>query len=149
MTSLDDRRRRPALMAAITGADGALQGVQATLLASHGEAKANVETPRRVIGELLGGEVRLADAANVLAIGEGVETMLSASFSLGLPAWAALTAYNLSLFTPPPQVSELVVAADNDAAGLAAADSLRQRLAIRVTLRLPQMARRIGMTGRA
>ena len=137
MTSLDDRAKRPALVAAITNPAGALQGVQVTLLTPHGTAKAPVGTPRRVIGKLVGGAVRLGDAATHLAVGEGVETMLSASIALGAPAWAALTAYNLSLFTPPADVTHLIVAADNDAAGLAAAEAVRERLPIAVTVRTP------------
>lgn len=52
MTSLDDRARRPAFVAAISDPDGALQGVQVTLLSPHGTVKAAVPTPRRVIGKL-------------------------------------------------------------------------------------------------
>jgi hypothetical protein len=132
VTSLDDRVRRPALVAAITNLAGELQGVQVTLLTVHGAAKAPVPTPRRVIGKLMGGVVRLGDPVDELAIGEGVETMLSASRALRLPAWAALTAANLSLFDPPPSVRRLVVAVDNDAAGDAACDKLRLRLSRRL-----------------
>jgi phage/plasmid primase-like uncharacterized protein len=127
MTSLDDRARRPALVAAITDAGGALQGVQVTLLTAHGTAKAAVPTPRRVIGRLIGGVVRLHEAHDELAIGEGVETMLSASHMLGLPSWAALTADNLSRFAIPASVQRLIIAVDNDAAGVAAANALLQR----------------------
>lgn len=140
MTSIDDRLRRPALLSAIIDPNGELQGVQATLLTKYGAAKAAVATPRRVIGKLVGGAVRLAEAEHELAVGEGVETMLSASAALSLPAWAALTANNLSLFTPPPQVRRLVIAADNDAAGLAAAENVRRRLSIDVTVLLPPNA---------
>jgi putative DNA primase/helicase len=137
LTSLDDRLRRPALVAAILDVDGAVQGVQVTLLTRHGAAKAAVPTPRRIIGKLMYGAVRLGDVAHVLAIGEGVETMASASVALKLPAWAALTADNLALFDPPPCVDRLVIAADNDPAGLAAAEALRARLAIEVEIALP------------
>ena len=137
MTSLDDRVRRPALIAAISDSAGALQGVQITLLTPHGTAKAGVPTPRRIIGKLVGGAVRLGQPGPHLAVGEGVETMLSASFALGLPAWAALTAYNLSLFTPPAGVTHLEIAADNDDAGLTAAEAVRQRVVIEATVRLP------------
>jgi putative DNA primase/helicase len=131
MTSLDDRLRRPALLAAITTEDGAVQGVQVTLLSKHGAAKAALPTPRRVIGLLLGGAVRLDDAtdADTLAVGEGVETMLSAADLFGAPAWAALSAHNLSLFEPPPWLRTLVVAVDNDDAGRAAAAALKERAA--------------------
>lgn len=125
MSGLDDRLRRPALVAAITGPNGALQGVQVTLLTAHGTAKAPVPTPRRVIGKLMGGAVRLHTASDQLAIGEGIETMLSATDALGVPAWAALTADNLALFKPPLSVRRLIVVVDDDAAGHAAAEALR------------------------
>ena len=127
MTSLDDRVKRPALVAAITDAEGALQGVQVTLLSAHGTAKAPVATPRRVIGKLMGGVVRLSKACGELAIGEGVETMLSASALLGAPAWAALTADNLARFILPGATLRLIIVADNDSAGVGAAESLRMR----------------------
>lgn len=128
MTSLDDRARRPALVAAITDPAGALQGVQVTLLSAHGTAKAAVATPRRVIGKLMGGVVRLHDVRAELAIGEGVETMLSASYDLETTAWAALTADNLSRFTIAAPLERLIVVADNDTAGMRAAEMLRERL---------------------
>jgi len=127
MTSLEDRARRPALVAAITDASGGLQGVQVTLLTTHGTAKAPLATPRRVIGKLMGGVVRLGEAHDEVAIGEGVETMLSAAHMLGMPSWAALTADNLSRFAIPDAIRRIVIAIDNDIAGIAAADALRQR----------------------
>ncbi|HYD86735.1 MAG TPA: toprim domain-containing protein [Vitreimonas sp.] len=129
MTSLDDRARRPALVAAISDPDGALQGVQVTLLSPHGTAKAAVPTPRRVIGKLMGGVVRLAEVEDELAVGEGVETMLSASDVFGIPAWAALSAGNLNRISITVPLRRLIIASDNDAAGLRAAEALRSRMA--------------------
>lgn len=129
MTSLDDRARRPTLVAAIRDTQGALQGVQVTLLSAHGTAKAALATPRRVIGKLMGGTVRLADAQDELAVGEGVETMLTASDVFGVPAWAALSADNLGRLILPHSLRRLIIAADNDEAGMRAARSLRARMA--------------------
>lgn len=137
MTSLEDRQRRPALLAAIVDAEGDLQGVQATLLSRHGQTKAAVTTPRRVIGKLMGGAVRLSAEGDTLAIGEGVETMMSAAAALALPAWALLTADNLARFVAPAFVKKLVVAADNDSAGIAAAHALRETHDIPVDIVLP------------
>jgi putative DNA primase/helicase len=128
MTSLDDRKRRPALIASITAASGQVQGVQVTLLTKHGTAKAPLPTPRRVIGRLLGGAVRLGSHDDTLLIAEGVESALSASAALSLPAWAMLSAHNLSLFDPPKALAHLVIAADNDAAGHQAREVLYERL---------------------
>lgn len=54
--------------------------------------------------------------------------MLSASHGLGLPAWAALTAGNLSAFEPPARARRLVIAVDNDGAGYAACEKMKGRL---------------------
>ena len=99
MTSLDDRVRRPALVAAITDAAGALQGVQVTLLTAHGADKAAVaDAAARYRQARRAAPFALATPHDELAVGEGVETMLSAGAALRLPAWAALTARNLSQF---------------------------------------------------
>lgn len=123
-TSLEDRERRPALLAAISDPAGTLQGVQITLLNSHAE-KAALATPRRVVGALLGGAVRLGAARDdVLVLAEGVETALSASIALENPAWAALSAWNLAHFSHLPRLDRLLIAADNGAPGLDAAAAL-------------------------
>ncbi|NWG54825.1 MAG: toprim domain-containing protein [Hydrogenophilaceae bacterium] len=136
MTSLDDRAKRPALVAAISDAHGALQGVQVTLLSAHGTAKAAVATPRRVIGNLMGGTVRLADAQDELVVGEGIETMLTASDVFGVPAWAALSADNLARLIIPHALRRLIIAADNDEAGLRAAQFLGARMVNSTTVEI-------------
>lgn len=128
MTSLEDRLRRPALLSAITDVEGALQGVEITLLSSHGAAKAALAIPRRVVGRMMGGAIRLAEPQASLLIGEGMESTASASAALNMPAWALLGAHNLANFTLPTHVRRLVVAFDDDAAGRAAAERLRRRL---------------------
>ncbi|MFZ4604609.1 MAG: DUF7146 domain-containing protein, partial [Caulobacterales bacterium] len=140
VTSLDDQRRRPALVAAIADAAGALQGVQVTLLSPTGAGKAAVATPRRVIGAMRGGAVQLTPAEPDLVIAEGVETALSAAAYFSVPAWAALSASNLAEFTPPAVVKRLIIAADRDQPGLDAADRLAARLADRldVSIRPPE-----------
>ena len=139
MTSLDDHRRRPALVAAIADTACALQGVQVTLLSPTGAGKAAVATPRRVIGAMRGGAVKLTPARPDLVIAEGVETALSATSVFGRPAWAALSASNLAAFTPPALVERLIIAADRDDAGLDAGETLAARLAVRleVSIRPP------------
>lgn len=130
-TSLDDRRRRPALIAAITDLEGTLQGVHITLLSACGQGKALVQTPRRIVGRLSGGAVRLADGdvTGEWIVAEGLETALSASDALALPAWSALNAGNLARFTPPQGLTRLLIAADRGLAGDAAAATLAHRMA--------------------
>jgi phage/plasmid primase-like uncharacterized protein len=127
MTSLEDRERRPALVASLVDAHGALQGVQVTLLTTHGAAKAPLATPRRTIGRLIGHYVRIDAPADVLIVAEGLETALSARRALGAGAWALLSADNLAQFEPPRVIDKLVIAADHDEAGLMAAKRLQAR----------------------
>lgn len=130
-SSIDDRRRRPALIAAIMDPRDALQGVHINLLSPCGTRKADVATPRRTIGRLMGGAVRLHDdglPSSTLLVAEGIETALSAAIALDLSAWAALTAGNLARFNPPPGTRRLIVAADRGAAGEAAGDTLARRM---------------------
>lgn len=66
---------------------------------------------------------RLAPNDTALGIGEGVETTLSIRRLKGLdrlPVWACGDAGNLANFTPPPQIKDIIVAVDNDVAGIRA-----------------------------
>jgi phage/plasmid primase-like uncharacterized protein len=126
--SLEDRERRPALVAGLVNNEGLLEGIQVTLLSAHGAAKAALTTPRRTIGRLMGHYVRIDAPGDVLVVAEGLETALSARGALGAGAWAFLSAENLARFEPPPVIDKLVIAADNDEAGLAAAARLKERV---------------------
>ncbi len=128
MTSLEDRLRRPALVAALVDGQCALAGIQVTLLSPHGAAKAALATPRRTIGRLMGHYVRIDAPGETLIVAEGLETALSARRALGAGAWAFLSAENLAQFEPPPFIDKIIIAADHDEAGLAAADRLKQRV---------------------
>jgi phage/plasmid primase-like uncharacterized protein len=113
----------------LTDSNGEVQGVQITLLSQYGASKAIVPTPRRVVGKLVGGAVRLDASGTTLATAEGVETALSASEALKLPAWATLTAWNLAHFVTPKGIERLVIAADNGMAGIEAANALKRSVA--------------------
>ena len=118
----------PALIAAVTDLSGNVTGVLRTWLARDGSAKAPIANPRRAMGELFGHAVRFGAAQDVLAAGEGVETMLSLKSVLpDLPMVAALSASHLAALLLPPSLRRLYVAADNDAAGRHAATRLTER----------------------
>ncbi|MDR6773320.1 toprim domain-containing protein [Azospirillum sp. BE72] len=125
----DDRLAQgPALIAAVTALDGGLTGVQRTWLDPSGRGKASMPSPRRALGHLLGNGVRFGVARDVLAAGEGVETMLALRTALpALPMVAALSAGHLAALRLPPTLRRLYVARDNDAAGRRAAERLRGR----------------------
>ena len=133
MTSLEDRERRPALVAGLVNNDGVLEGIQVTLLTAHGAAKAALATPRRTIGRLMGHYVRIDAPGDVLLVAEGLETALSARRALGAGAWAFLSAENLAQFEPPLVIDKLIIAADHDEAGLGAAARLKERAETSIT----------------
>jgi hypothetical protein len=100
-----------------------------TWLARDGSGKAPLATPRRSLGRLLGSGARLGKATDVLAAGEGLETMLSLRVVLpALPIVGALSATHLAGFVPPSGLRRLYIARDNDRVGHRAAEMLGARV---------------------
>ena len=125
-------RRLPALVAAVTGGDSAITGVQRTWLDPRRPAKAGVATPRKALGRVYGLAVRFGVPADdaALVVGEGIETVLSLITAVPeIRAAAALSAGSLGAFAPPPGLSRLVIARDNDEDGALAAERLARRCA--------------------
>ena len=124
--------RLPALVAAVTGDDGAVTGVQRTWLDPRSPAKAGIAHPRKALGRIYGLAVRFgrpADDASLL-VGEGIETVLSLVTAVPeVTAAAALTAGSLGAFAPPLGLTRLLIARDNDAEGERAAERLARRCA--------------------
>ncbi len=119
---------RPALVAAVTNLAGRQTGAHRTWLAPDGSGKAAVETPRRAMGDLLGHGVRFGTASEVLAVGEGIETVLSPRQVLPrMPMLAALSAAHLAAVVFPQALRRLYVIRDRDPAGEGARDSLVAR----------------------
>ena len=118
----------PALIAAVTDLHGALTGVHRTWLNPSGSSKAPVTTPRRAMGHLLGHAVRFGIADDVLAAGEGIETMLSLKCVLpDLPVAAGLSANHLAAMLFPATLRVLYIVRDADAAGDGAVKALSAR----------------------
>ncbi|MGL4525425.1 MAG: DUF7146 domain-containing protein [Aestuariivirga sp.] len=151
----------PALLAAVRDASGGLRGIQRTWLAPEG-GKAPLDDPRRSLGHLHGHGVWLRHGdslrnggsrhhSGILLIGEGVETVLSlrnvisstapdAGLAPFVELVAALSASHLAGFILPSRVRHLIVARDNDPAGIRAARTLAARatdLGISVTILRP------------
>ena len=117
----------PALLAAVTDAEGAMTGVHRTWLDPVG-GKAPVATPRRAMGSLLGNGVRLGRADDIVAVGEGLETILSLrSVFPNVPMVAALSTAHLGAFKSAAGLRRLYIAADRDEAGDLAASRLSTR----------------------
>lgn len=119
----------PAMVALVTGADGAMSGLHITAIRPDGSGKALGDKSRRMLGEMRGGAVRLApiSASGELAACEGIETGLAYAQITGEGVWAALSTFGLRSFDVPPGLKRLTIAADNDKAGLEAAQSLMER----------------------
>ena len=124
-------RRLPALVAAVTDADGAVCGVHRTWLDPRRPAKAGVARPRKALGRIHGHAVQFGKpVAGTLMVGEGIETVLSLLAAMpDTIAAAALSAGSLGAFAPPAGVSRLVIARDNDPEGERAAERLARRCA--------------------
>jgi hypothetical protein len=120
----------PALIAAVTDLGGTVTGAHRTWLDPSGRDKAPIASPRRAMGHLLGHGVRFGVARDVMAAGEGIETMLSLRMILPtLPMVAALSANHLAALLLPAGLRRLYVAHDADPAGDAAMASLCNRAA--------------------
>jgi hypothetical protein len=123
----------PAMIARVTDLGGRLSGAHRTWLDPRGFdcirlGKAPIDTPRRAMGDLLGNAVRFGVASDVLAAGEGIETMLSLRCVLPtLPMAAALSANHLAAILLPLTLRRLYIARDADPAGDAAATALTER----------------------
>ncbi len=124
---------RPAMIAAVCDLDRHLTGAHRTWLNTDGFdpvhlGKAPIETPRRAMGDLLGNAVWFGMTSDVLAAGEGIETMLSPRCLLPtLPTAAVLSANHLAAMVFPETLRRLYIARDNDPAGDAAAATLTTR----------------------
>jgi phage/plasmid primase-like uncharacterized protein len=91
--------------------------VSRTFLTVDGSGKAFLDPPRLFAGPVSGAAVRLAPAAKILMVGEGVETCLAAMQATAMPAWAALSTSGLVALILPAIVRTVIILADNDATG--------------------------------
>ena len=133
----------PAMIAAVTDFNGTITGAHRTWLDPSGRSKAPIATPRRAMGLLLGNAVRFGAVADVMAAGEGIETMLSLKYAVtAMPVVAALSAAHLAAILFPATLRRLYIARDNDLAGENAATRLAHRaqlVGIEAILLLPRL----------
>jgi hypothetical protein len=74
-----------------------------------------------MLGPCRAGAVHLREPGEILMVGEGIETCLAAMQATGLPAWAALSTSGLRALDLPGCVRDVIVLADGDDPGEAAA----------------------------
>lgn len=112
----------PGIVSLVTrGTDGEPLAIHRTFLARDGAGKAPVTPQKMMLGPCRGGAVRLAMPVGKLMVGEGIETCLAAMQATGFPAWAALSTSGLRALQLPAEVDEVIVLADGDDPGEAAA----------------------------
>ncbi|SDD67999.1 Toprim domain-containing protein [Sphingomonas sp. YR710] len=134
----------PAMIAAVTDPSGNITGAHRTWLDQLARDKAVIDTPRRAMGNLLGNAVRFDVARDVLAAGEGIETMLSLRCVLPtMPMVAALSAAHLAAILFPAALRRLYIARDDDPAGDGAMASLIDR-AIEAGIEAIALSPRLG-----
>lgn len=125
-----DRGTWPAMIAPLIRPDGLVLVLHRTYLTTNG-CKAPVPTVKKLTGAagpLAGACIPLHEAQQgVVGIAEGIETAQAAHLASGLPTVAAYCAGNLAAYTWPAGVKRIVVFADADPAGAAAAQSLKAR----------------------
>jgi hypothetical protein len=119
----------PAMVALVQDVTGASVGIHRTWLAADGSGKAAVSPVRKALCPTSGHAVRFGEPGDLLLLGEGVESTLSAIELLEVSAgWATLSTSGLMSVQLPEHIRGVVIAADNDPAGIKAAESLERRL---------------------
>lgn len=103
------------------GGDGSPQAIHRTFMVRNGGGKAPVEPVKMMLGPCRGGAVQFGEADDILMVGEGIETCLAVMQSTGHPTWAALSTSGLRTLDLPENVREVIVLADGDDPGEAAA----------------------------
>jgi hypothetical protein len=107
----------PAMLAAVT-TDMGIIAVHRTFLDAPRAKLAGFERPKRALGSLGCGTVRLAPpVAGRLGLAEGIESALSAMLLFDVPCWATLGNERFGLVGIPESVRELHLFIDNDRGG--------------------------------
>ncbi|MFT8731639.1 MAG: toprim domain-containing protein [Acetobacter fabarum] len=137
------QRPLPAMLGAICGPTGKMAAVHRTWLAqapSGAWGKAELANAKKVLGSFAGGCIRLWRGASGAALGmapdgdvtilaEGIETALSCA--IACPEYRVLASVSLSNMAAvklPDTITEIIVAADNDAGNPAARKALKAAL---------------------
>ena len=140
----ETKQSYPAMIAKIASPENRAINLHITYLTIDGQ-KAATPKPKRVMAGKLpeGCAIRLAPAAEVMGIAEGIETAIAASIWFEMPVWAAVSGVGLSKWAPPSAAKTIYVFADNDKsfAGQAKAYALAHRLTVMfkrdVVLKMP------------
>lgn len=112
---------RPALVAAVCVPDGDLTGIQRTFLTDDGR-KADVPEVKLSLGRVAGGSIQLGGPVASLIVTEGLEDGLTLAQALGRSVWVSAGTATLSRMELADVTRAVVIGADGDAPGEAAAN---------------------------
>ncbi len=130
----------PTLVALVRDPNGQPISLHRTWLTPSGNQKAAVAQPKKLMSgltSLAGAAIHLYAADHRLAVAEGIETALSIRAALSdWPVWSAINSQGMKKLIVPASVTEILICADQDQAGMAAAHALADRLAHKKTVRL-------------
>lgn len=125
----------PALLGAVVDGDDQLIGLQRVFLADGGRSKARMQKPKRSLGRVKGGALRINSDADSfgdeLILTEGPEDGLSLAQELEAEVWVTLGTAMMPFIDYPPRIVSIVIAGQNDAAGRAAVEQAEEELAER------------------
>lgn len=132
---------RPAMLAAVRD-DSGLVAVHRTFLDLAPARLADLPVPKRALGRLGQGAVRLHPShGRMLGLAEGVETALAVTKLTGVPCWATLGTERFAYVAMPASVTQLVLFLDNDAGGRRAEKLAREAhrgTGVEIEARCPQ-----------
>lgn len=113
----------PCLVAALQDKTGEITGVQRTFLLPDGTGKAKVANPKLSLGKVSGSAIQLDQdfVSGEAVVCEGLEDGLSLAQLTGASIWVAAGASMMPKMEFPCSVTSVIIASDNDYAGMAAA----------------------------
>lgn len=115
-----EQSRRPALVAAVCAPDGNLTGIQRTFLTDDG-GKADVPEVKLSLGRVAGGAIQIGPPVASLIVTEGLEDGLTLAQALGRSVWVSAGTSMLPRMELADVTRAVVIGADGDAPGEAAA----------------------------
>ena len=125
----DTKHSLPALVGAVRKNQQELIAVHRIFLHPSEPRHADLEEPKRALAPLTGGACWLRPHESCLIIAEGIETAISVGMAFPAAALAAgITGYHMSMMEVPTCYQQIMIAADNDEAGLIAAESFTKRM---------------------
>lgn len=121
----------PTLLAIVTNPAGVLVGVQRTYLTDDGRKAATTDPKGKVkysLGNVVGGSIQLGPPAASIVVTEGLEDGLTLAQALGRTVWVAAGTSMLPQMALPDTVRAVVIGADGDKGGEAAAAKTAETL---------------------